>query len=985
MRLTGAAATVDRRCDTPASGQTRGVAPGRMKRRIALQSALALGLVLASVAGAAEQPPPLRVYGNTSTIELAPVLLAAQHLGPEAVVVSNGGIPNLFDASGADVATNAETQALRVSVDHPDLRIVLTVAEGFYRIVGRKSSGITKVADLRGKKIGTVPNTSAAYYLHAMLATAGLTDKDVTIVSLVPLTKVPTALSSGEVDAVTVWEPEIQNAAERLGADAVEFQDRAVYRELFNLNTTAAKLADPVKRKQIVAFVAELIKASEQIRADPRDAVPLVAKATGFDPALISKVWHHEGYWGTLVHDLADVMATEDAWLAQSTNRPARTRAQLVSLVDPTVRLEALALLKQQQAAVVHDDTLAGAQQRIEQLAVGADNVEGIRAVKRLQHAYAQYLEQGRWNDVADLFADSGVAQSGATTIAGRAKLKDYFLKEVGRGQQGLATGRLNLRMALSPVINLSEDGAHAKGRWHEVAMLGEFGKSATWEGGLYENEYVRENGVWKIATLHFYPQYAGSYEAGWRSVSETPFLVPYHYDAQGAGTPIPVAARKVAKPAPAQTLPVLAARLSVVEKRLQQLDDASDVQNLQHAYGFYVDRKLWDDVADLFTSDATMELGLRGVYSGKASIRRALDQFGTGGLKTGELNDGLQLETIVTLAPDGRTATARGVELGMTGTSGAGWWSESVYENEYAKEAGVWKIRSVHVYPRMMTDYYAGWARSALPAPGPNKDFPPDRPATKKYDMYPAVYFPPIRYPHPVKQPMRAPQAKGSSAPRTQAELLTRIAEAERNLAVAEAYDGAENVSNAYGYYIDEFKWVDTADLFARDGWKELSYIGVYVGRAHVRDSMTLRYGSRGRTGKQMTLHQKTQPVVHVAPDGQSARIRERLFQLNSVTDAAGSYIGGTYENEIVKEDGVWKISGMDLDYQWTTNYMTGWPKAKAEDAQRFAPAAGTPPLAPDRPLRGVRTAPFPNIVDVPFHYLNPVSGRAPAVLLLP
>ena len=40
-------------------------------------------------------------------------------------------------------------------------------------------------------------------------------------------------------------------------------------------------------------------------------------------------------------------------------------------------------------------------------------------------------------------------------------------------------------------------------------------------------------------------------------------------------------------------------------------------------------------------------------------------------------------------------------------------------------------------------------------------------------------------------------------------------------------------------------------ANLFAKDGWKELSYIGTYVGRdARVRDSVKMRYGNRnGRT----------------------------------------------------------------------------------------------------------------------------------------
>src|SRR5262245_18095982 len=101
----------------------------------------------------------LRVFGNTTTIVLAPVHVAAKELGPAVVTVTNGGIPDLYDDSAADVATNAETQALRQSVDHPDLRIILTVSEGFYRIVARRSAGVTQLGDLRGKRIATAPNT----------------------------------------------------------------------------------------------------------------------------------------------------------------------------------------------------------------------------------------------------------------------------------------------------------------------------------------------------------------------------------------------------------------------------------------------------------------------------------------------------------------------------------------------------------------------------------------------------------------------------------------------------------------------------------------------------------------------------------------------------------------------------------------------------------------------------------------------------------
>jgi NitT/TauT family transport system substrate-binding protein len=299
--------------------------------------------LVALAAWTAPAPAQLRIYGNTTTLELAPVLLAAQDLYGSTAAVQNGGIPDLFDAEAADVATNAETQALRQSVDHPDLRTILTVAEGFYRIVARRSAGITTVADLRGKRIATSPNTSAAYYLHKMLGTVRLTTADVTVVPITPLSGMPPALVNREIDAVTIWEPEIENAARAVGADAIEFQDRRVYRELFGLHTTAAKLADPAKRREIVGFVRAVLRASERIRARPEEVWPLVAERTGYERPLIERVWHHEGYPGTLVPDLLDVMVEEDPFVALERGRAPRTREQLAIMIDASVLREALA------------------------------------------------------------------------------------------------------------------------------------------------------------------------------------------------------------------------------------------------------------------------------------------------------------------------------------------------------------------------------------------------------------------------------------------------------------------------------------------------------------------------------------------------------------------------------------------------------------------------------------------------------------------
>ena len=289
----------------------------------------------------AQALPPLRAAGNMTTIELSPLLAAAGGVYPGAISVVNGGIPAIMNGM-ADVATNAETQLLRQSVDDPDLRVIFTVAEGFYRLVARKSAGVRRIADLKGKRITTPPNTSAHYYLAKMLATARLSESDVTLVAINPLTDMSAALKDGRVDAVSVWEPEAERAIAAAGADAIVFQDRRVYRELFNLNTSAKVLADPAKRRAIVELLRSLIEASAKIRQRPQQYWPLIAGKLNYTPETVSKSWPNLRYAGGLAPDLLDVMVEEETWVAKERNRVPRTRSQLASLIDRSLLDEAM-------------------------------------------------------------------------------------------------------------------------------------------------------------------------------------------------------------------------------------------------------------------------------------------------------------------------------------------------------------------------------------------------------------------------------------------------------------------------------------------------------------------------------------------------------------------------------------------------------------------------------------------------------------------
>jgi hypothetical protein len=87
-----------------------------------------------------------------------------------------------------------------------------------------------------------------------------------------------------------------------------------------------------------------------------------------------------------------------------------------------------------------------------------------------------------------------------------------------------------------------------------------------------------------------------------------------------------------------------------------------------------------------------------------------------------------------------------------MNGTYGkTGSIGDGIYENNYVKENGVWKIKSLKFYTTFGTDYDKGWAVSAMPAPMPSTTNPPDRPPTVTYKNYPTYFVPPFHYPNPV------------------------------------------------------------------------------------------------------------------------------------------------------------------------------------------------------------------------------------------
>jgi hypothetical protein len=422
--------------------------------------------------------------------------------------------------------------------------------------------------------------------------------------------------------------------------------------------------------------------------------------------------------------------------------------------------------------------------------------LEDTKAIKRLQRAYGYYVDKKLSREIGALFADdpNTTAELGGSGVyVGRARIAEFYDRIIGG--EGLEQGELFNHMILQGVVHVAPDGRTAKGRWRALIQIGEHGKSATWAEGPYENEYVKENGVWKFSKVHWYQTFSAPYSPGWHKAPEPmnppladfppdrpPSVVyqsypavyqpPYHYrnPVSGRCEPGVCVATADAEPAAAATTPAttqdagermaaLRPRLTAVETRAARVADINEIENLQGSYGYYADKMLWDEIVDLFADDGTLEIGPSGVYVGKDSIRRYLLSLSDGneGPLEGVLNEHFTLQPIVTVAEDGQTANGRWRLLLMTGTSGSGSggnWGEGVYENEYVKENGVWKIRSLHWHATFVAPYEGGWLNAdpkAIDAYAMGRGVMPDRPSSVEYAPYPGVFVPPFHYPNPV------------------------------------------------------------------------------------------------------------------------------------------------------------------------------------------------------------------------------------------
>ena len=184
---------------------------------------------------------------------------------------------------------------------------------------------------------------------------------------------------------------------------------------------------------------------------------------------------------------------------------------------------------------------------KIKSLEEKMQTLEDIEQIKIVQKSYGYYMDNLMYDDAADLFTDD----CHAFHIQGRENLKASFNTFTTPRFEG--TKKLFLKQQLMGVIHVDKGNKTAKGRWYGF-FLGAMPRPVKTEAligcGIWENEYVKENGVWKFKKLFWNDIFCSPLNQGWvknpflghpmKTIASSPdyhfqhypsgFIFPYHY-----------------------------------------------------------------------------------------------------------------------------------------------------------------------------------------------------------------------------------------------------------------------------------------------------------------------------------------------------------------------------------------------------------------------------------------------------------------------
>ncbi len=190
-------------------------------------------------------------------------------------------------AGEADISTSADNVFVSNSFEHADLRVLGTVATAQVKeLVARKDKGISKIRDIKGKKLGVTRKSGAEFQLGVFLSFNYLSYQDIEIVDLRP-PEIVKAIVNGDIDVAFTWDPYAYDIKKELGENVISwFGGEDFY---FVLLTKE----DWIKSNPAAAerFIKSVLAAEDYIKDNPEEAKEFIKDRFDYESDYMDYSW----------------------------------------------------------------------------------------------------------------------------------------------------------------------------------------------------------------------------------------------------------------------------------------------------------------------------------------------------------------------------------------------------------------------------------------------------------------------------------------------------------------------------------------------------------------------------------------------------------------------------------------------------------------------------------------------------------------------
>ena len=292
---------------------------------------LTAALVAAALVGASPRPAAAEttklVYAlpTTAPAVIPYVALDKGLFGKEGLEVEGRMFPSGREAlqsllaKHAQLQTVSETPVVHAILQGNDIVTVATVARHIEaKLIARPSRGIRSPADIRAKRVATLPGTNSDYFMYRFFDHYGIPLGDVKIANMSPPDMV-VAYARGEIDAYFAWEPHIYYGKKQVPDDSVVFYPGQLYqgRTTVNMNRDYVRQNPEIVRKVIRALLA----AEDFVRWHPEEALEVASKRLKMEPSVYKELWPEQVMKVELDEGFLRLLEGVGRWAAEKSGR----------------------------------------------------------------------------------------------------------------------------------------------------------------------------------------------------------------------------------------------------------------------------------------------------------------------------------------------------------------------------------------------------------------------------------------------------------------------------------------------------------------------------------------------------------------------------------------------------------------------------------------------------------------------------------------